>query len=68
MGEIGHLVQHGVNLRHNIFALERNGLAFGGAQGHVQDGALLGDVDLLSPEHGIDVRPQTGFLRQLQQE
>ena len=41
---------------------------FGRAQGHVQDGALLRDVDLLAAKHGVDARPQAGFFRQLQQE
>ena len=35
-----------------------------GAQGDVQDRALLRDVDLLSPEHGVDARSQAGFLGQ----
>ena len=37
------------------------------AQGDVQDGALLRDVDLLAAEHGVDPRPQAGFLGQLKQ-
>ena len=38
------------------------------AQGHVQDGPVLRDVDLLAAEHGVDPRSQAGFLRQLQEE
>ena len=45
-----------------------DGLPFGGAQGHVQDGPLLGLVDLLPAKHGIDTGPQAGFLGQLQEE
>ena len=67
-GEVGHLVEHGVDLGHDIFAVHDDGLPFGGAQGNVQDGPLLRDVDLLAPEHGIDASPQAGLLRQLQQE
>ena len=40
----------------------------GRAQGHVQDGPVFRDVDLLAPEHGVDARSQAGFLRQLQEE
>ena len=29
---------------------------FGRAQGDMQDGAFLGDVDLVAPEHGVDAR------------
>ena len=38
------------------------------AQGDVQDGAVLGDVDLLAPKHGVDASAQAGFLGQLQEE
>ena len=34
----------------------------------MQDGALLGDVDLLAPKHGVDAGPQAGFLRKLHKE
>ena len=34
----------------------------------MQDGPVLGDVDLLAPEHGVDPRAQAGFLGQLQEE
>ena len=37
------------------------------AQGHVQDGPVLRDVDLLAAEHGVDPRSQAGFLGQLQE-
>jgi hypothetical protein len=57
-----------VDLGHDVFAVHDDGLPFGGAQGHVQDGPLLRDVDLLAPEHGIDASPQAGLLRQLQKE
>ena len=38
------------------------------AQGHVQDGPVFRDVDLLAAEHGVDPRPQAGFLGQLEEE
>ena len=38
------------------------------AQGHVQDGALLRDIDFLAAKHGVDPLPQAGFFRQLKQE
>ena len=31
----------------------------------MQDGAPLGDVDLLAPKHGVDVLAQPGLLRKL---
>ena len=39
-----------------------------GAQGHVQDGAVFRDVDLVTSEHSVDARAQVGFLCQLQEE
>ncbi len=68
VGEIGHLIENGMDLGHHVLAIHDDGLPLGGAQGHVQDGPLFGDVDLLAPEHGIDSGPQAGFLRQLQQQ
>ena len=68
VGKVGHLIEDGMHLRHHVLAVHNNGLPFGGAQGHVQNGPLLGNIDLLPPEHGIDAGTQTGFLRQLQEE
>ena len=42
--------------------------ALGRAQRDVQDGAVLGDVDLVAAEHGVDARAQAGLLGQLQQQ
>ena len=44
-----------VDLRHDIFAVDQDRCVFGRAQGDVQHGALLGDVDLVAAEHGVDV-------------
>jgi hypothetical protein len=34
----------------------------------MQNGSVLCDVDLFPAKHGIDVRAQTGFIRQSQEE
>ena len=68
VGEVGHLVEHGVDLGHHVLAVDDDRRALGRAQRHVQDGAVLGDVDLLAPEHGVDPLAQAGLLGQLQQE
>ena len=34
----------------------------------MQHGSIFRDVDFLATEHGLDPRPQTGFIRQLQQQ
>ena len=63
-----HLVQHGVDFRHDIFAVHQDGGILGRAQGDVQHGAVFRDVDFLAAEHRVDLRAQTGFLGQLQQQ
>ena len=46
LGKLRHLVEYGVNLGNDIRAIDEYLLAFGSAQGDMQNGALLGDVDL----------------------
>jgi hypothetical protein len=38
------------------------------AQRYVKHGPVLGSVDLLAAEHGLDPRSQTGLFRQLSEE
>ena len=56
-GEVGHFRQHSVDVRHNILAVHDDGVAFGRAQGHVQDAPLLRDIDFVPAKHGIDAGP-----------
>lgn len=35
---------------------------------HVEHGPVLRAVDVVAPEHGIDLLTQTGLLRQVQQQ
>ena len=67
LAEVGHLVEHGVDLGHNVFAIDDDGCSFRRAQGHVQDRPLLRDVDLLAAKHGVDSRSQARLLGQLQE-
>jgi hypothetical protein len=64
LGEVGHLVEHGVDAGHHVLAVDDDGLVARGTQGDVQHGSPLGDVDPLTAEHGIDARAQAGFLRE----
>ena len=68
LAEVRHLVEHGVDLGHHVLAVDDDRGAARRAQGHVQDGAVFRDVDLVTPEHGVDARAQAGLLRQLQEE
>jgi len=64
-GEVGHPVEHGVDRGHDILAVNQNRCSSRGPQRHVQDGPLFRDIDLLSPEHGINPRAQADRFRQI---
>jgi len=68
LGEVGHAVQHVVDRRHHVLAVQHDRLAARGAEGDVQHGPPLSDVDLLALEHGVDALSQAALLGQLQQE
>src|SRR5260370_7953609 len=53
VGEISHLVKHGMNLRHHVVAVHDNRCSFWGAQRHMQHSSLFCGVDLLAMEHPI---------------
>ena len=55
VGEIGHLVEHGVDFRHHVLAVDDDGRSLRRAQRHVQHRALLRDVDL-SPRNMASIR------------
>ena len=62
VGEVGHLVEHGVNLRHDVLAVDDDGCASWRTQRHVQDGAIFRDVDFLASKHRVDPGAQPGLF------
>ncbi len=66
--KVAHAVKHGVHLRHNILAVDVDMGVARGAQGDMQHGAVLGDVDLVAAEHGVDVGAQIGLFCQLHEQ
>ena len=66
VGEGRHRVEHGVDVGHDVLAVDHDRRAARGAQGDVQHGPVLGDVDLVAAEHGVDALAQAGLLGQLQ--
>src|SRR5262249_27490611 len=66
--EVGHPVEHGVDLGHHVPALDDDGGPLRRAQGDVEGGAPLRDVDLLAAEHRVDPRSEAGLVRQPQQQ
>ena len=61
LAEVGHLVQHGVHLGHDVLAVHDDGGVLGRAQGDMKHGAVLGEVDLVPAEHGLDALAQAGL-------
>ena len=65
VGEVGHLVEHRVNLGHDVLAVDYDRRAARRAQRDVQHGAVFGDVDLVAAEHRVDALAQPALLGQL---
>ena len=57
-----------MHLGDDVGAVDLDVLAFGRAQRDVQDGTVLGHVDLLAREHRVDAGPETGGVGQRQEE
>ena len=68
IGELGHLVQHGVNFRHDVLAIDEDLRVTRRAQGHVQHGAVLGEVDLVAAEHRVDAFAQAAVCGEVHQQ
>ena len=62
IGKVRHPVEHGMNLRHDVLAVDQDRRAARCAQRHVEHGAFLRDVDLLAAEHGVDAGAQAAVL------
>jgi len=63
-----HPVEHPVHLAHHVAAVDHQAGTPLGAQRHVEDGTVLGGVDVLPREHGVDPLPQAGPVGQGHQE
>ena len=68
LGEVRHLVQHGVDPGHHVLAVHGDDGSLRGAQGDVEDGPVLRHIDFVAPEHGVNPGSQAGGLGQLQQQ
>jgi hypothetical protein len=68
IGKVRHLVEHGVDLGYDVLSIDDNGRSDRRAQCHMQNRALLGRIDLVSAEHGVDAAAQPGLLSELCQE
>ena len=68
LGEVRHAVEHGVDSGHDVLAVDHDRGVARRAQRHVEHRAVLGDVDLLAPEHRVDAAAQTALLGKLQEQ
>ncbi len=68
VGKGSHLVEHRVHLRHDILPVHENRGTARRAQRDVEDGAILGAVDLFPAEHGPDPGAQSRLIRQPDEE
>ena len=68
LAEFSHSVEHGMNLGHNVLAVDLDGRSSGSTEGDVQHRPVFRDVDLVASKHGVDPLSQAGFLRQLNEE
>ena len=57
-GTIGHLVEHRMDLRHHVLAVDQNRGSFRSAESHVQNSSLFRHIDFFPAEHRLDARPQ----------
>ena len=66
--EVSHLVQDGMDQRHDVYSIYENLLLFRSSQSDMQDCPLLGNVDLFPAKHRIDARPQAGLFGEFEQQ
>ena len=67
-GEVGHAVEDGVDVGVDVLPVDDEAGGLGGAEGGVEDGAVLGLVDMLAGEHPLDLGLEVGFLGELEEE
>ena len=68
VGEIPHSAQHGVHVAGDILAVHREPFPFGQAQRDMEDGPVLGGVDVIAGEHGVAAGLHPGGSGHAQQE
>ena len=67
-GEVAHAVEDGVDIGVDVLPIDHETGGLGGTQGSVEDGAVLGLVDVLAGEHLLDFSLEVGLLGKLEKE
>ena len=65
VGKLGHAVEHGMDFWNDIRAIDFDRRRAGSTEGGVENGAILGDVDLVATEHGVNLPAQTGSIGEI---
>ena len=68
VGEAGHPVEDGMHVGHDVLAVDDDRRVPRRAKRDVEDGPVLGDVDLLAAEHRVDPLAQPRLLRELHEQ
>src|SRR5215475_11324973 len=68
VGEVGHPIEHGMDMRNDILAIDDNRCPPWRTQGNVQYSPVLADIDFVAPEHRVDARAQTALLGQFNEQ
>ena len=66
--ERGHAVEHLVDVLDDILAVDMQGGRLRQAQRGVQNGAVFGDIDVITAEHGGTAAGQVALLRELHEQ
>src|SRR5215471_8452024 len=64
VGEVRHLVEHFMDMRDDVLAVDDNRCPAWRTQGNVQHSPILGDVDFIAAKHRVDARAETALLGQ----
>ena len=57
-----------MDIRNDVAAIDHYGRVFRGAEGRVENGAVLRDVDFFAGEHGLRAGAKAGLFSQLDEE
>jgi len=68
VGQIGHLIEHGVDLGYDVLPINGDGCTFRRAQGHVQHGASFRNVDFFASNIASIRARRSDFIGQLDEE
>ena len=52
-GENFHVLAGGFDLRHEVLAIDKEGLIGGASEGDVEDRSIFGEIDLFATEHPV---------------